>query len=409
MRNKVGVNTCVHLGPGTFQTAGFYEGIGTTTGWQVKPGLRLVGSGVDVTILKRVNDVPANKIGYAVGHELTKTGPSPNLVDFAEITELSIDANFAELTNAGTAASAIRMMGNHARAVRVKITNWGNKSSTIPSFGIALLTGNTNSGIVASDVVAVTNCGIDSCIALTPSPTSSGTVVALQVGAKEDPGTVEALGVAPYLRSSFVDCGSPLTLNLVGLGMSWCVGGIVEGNTVLNAYFGGPSSSSPNSKLRGARSLIIRGNVYRNVFYPIFRGLDTELKQDIEINQNTFELGVGMTSSAVYVSYSTTGPVTGRTSAVGNSIRNIDGTPVADAIHVQRATNLGVKENIIHLVPPAGPSPIWFKLGTTAAFFENRTSSGVLIQGRDDVTGALMTELATDADDALILSFLRKR
>ena len=203
MRNKVGVNTCVHLGPGIFQTAGFYEGISPTSGWQVKPGLRLVGSGVDVTILKRVNDVPANKIGYAVGHELTKTGPSPNLVDFAEITELSIDANFAGLSNLGTAASAIRMMGNHARAVRVKITNWGNKSSTIPSFGIALLTGNTNSGIVASDVVAVTNCGIDSCIALTPSPTSSGTVVALQVGAKEDPGTVEALGVAPYLRLIF--------------------------------------------------------------------------------------------------------------------------------------------------------------------------------------------------------------
>ena len=54
MRDKVGPNTCVHLGPGIFETAGYHEGISGS--WELKPGMRIVGSGMDVTILKRVNN-----------------------------------------------------------------------------------------------------------------------------------------------------------------------------------------------------------------------------------------------------------------------------------------------------------------------------------------------------------------
>ena len=52
--NSFSSNTCVHLGPGEFQTAGYYDGISGTY-WQAKPGMRIVGSGIDVTTIKVVN------------------------------------------------------------------------------------------------------------------------------------------------------------------------------------------------------------------------------------------------------------------------------------------------------------------------------------------------------------------
>jgi hypothetical protein len=45
--NALGPNTCVRLGPGVFETAGYYDG--GAGGWQPKPGMRIVGSGIDVT------------------------------------------------------------------------------------------------------------------------------------------------------------------------------------------------------------------------------------------------------------------------------------------------------------------------------------------------------------------------
>src|SRR5688572_27382640 len=47
--DKVGI---VHLGPGTFSTNGFNARL--NTGWQVTAGTRIIGSGVDSTILKLV-------------------------------------------------------------------------------------------------------------------------------------------------------------------------------------------------------------------------------------------------------------------------------------------------------------------------------------------------------------------
>lgn len=41
MRDVIGVNTCVHLGPGEFATAGYYDGL-TGSGWQAKSGVRIV-------------------------------------------------------------------------------------------------------------------------------------------------------------------------------------------------------------------------------------------------------------------------------------------------------------------------------------------------------------------------------
>src|SRR6266480_3953398 len=48
--NGLFANTRIHFGPGTFQTNGYADGVGG--GWQPKAGMKIVGSGVDVTTLQ---------------------------------------------------------------------------------------------------------------------------------------------------------------------------------------------------------------------------------------------------------------------------------------------------------------------------------------------------------------------
>ncbi len=64
-------NTCVHLGPGPFETAGFFDGM-TSAYWRPKTGMRIVGSGIGVTTLKLVNNAASNQRVYAVATPLRK-------------------------------------------------------------------------------------------------------------------------------------------------------------------------------------------------------------------------------------------------------------------------------------------------------------------------------------------------
>ena len=407
---KVGPNTCVHLGPGTVITAGFYDGI--SGGWQIQSGMRLVGSGMDVTILKRVN-VTASKRSYAVGHELTRSTPTiqPNLADFAEVAEMTIDCNFAELiTGASASAGGIRMMGNYARASRVKVVNWGNNSPGIPTFGIGLLSANITAGSPASDVAGVISCGIDSCIAVNPGSGGTGWPIALYVGPKESGTVGEGFGVAPYIRNSFVDCGALTNASFIGLEMAWCRLGVVEGNSVQNSYYGFGTISN---QYNGARSLTIRGNSIRNSYFGIVVfPFVVHPQEDLQISENTIEISTdtGVASKyGIFVLHAATA-VAGTVLIDRNRIRNTDGSAVPQAILVDLSpgTKLQVQENVVEAVPAAGPSPIYFNhsSNTLPYFFENRTADGILIQGRNQITGELLTELATDADDAFILSLL---
>src|SRR5205814_9452249 len=109
LMNGLAANTCVHLGPGEFQTAGYYDGL-TGSGWQVKTGLRIVGSGIDVTKLKLANTTATTQRVYAVGHAL-----SSSTVDFFEVSDLTIDCNFVPTQGTSWTAGAVRVMGNHSR------------------------------------------------------------------------------------------------------------------------------------------------------------------------------------------------------------------------------------------------------------------------------------------------------
>jgi len=230
LMNGFAVNTCIHLGPGIFETAGYYDGISGTY-WQAKTGMRVVGSGIDVTTLKLVNTAATTQRVYAIGHAL-----SSSTVDFFEVSDLTIDCNYVPAQGTSWTAGAVRVMGNHSRVVRVKVKNWGNKSTGTPGFVMAMLTGDPSLG-----VNGVLNCGIEQCIAVNPHTSAAGPITVLHVGGKETASTSEeAFGMGPYIRNCFVDCDqtTDFTKDYRALSMAWCKGGVVEGNRVDNTKFG---------------------------------------------------------------------------------------------------------------------------------------------------------------------------
>ncbi|MBL9171514.1 MAG: hypothetical protein JNN07_27525 [Verrucomicrobiales bacterium] len=416
--------TCVHLGPAPanapFLTAGYYDGL-TGSGWQARPGMRIVGSGIDVTVLKLVNTTASKNI-YAVAHDST-TGAT---VDFFEISELTIHANFS---GAGTSASsfgAVRIMGSHSRIVRVKAIDWGNKwTGGRVGYVFAMLSGNGT----LTPANPVVNCGIQECIAVNPASSASWTnhMAVFHVGNTELPGGTPAYCAAPYIRNNFVDAGqNPLTDGAPanyfrGLSMAWCKAGVVEGNLVQNIYYGGPYNAYP------AQDVTIRFNTYRNVAVGPIYNFGTAGSMRLLIEGNQIELtkvnvtpitGVGSVFGYGVILYNaSTGSMPYGSVVVRNNwIKNFDegslGLNPAGGTFLYGASNLLVRENVLD-VSAAVTQQMMNRDCTNVQYFENRNPAGVLIQGVR-ATGAVTydkvyTELATDADDALILSLLRHR
>ena len=121
-------NTRIHLGPTSanrpFLTKGYkVEG---ALGLSVKPAMKIIGSGIDVTTLCLVGQ-PGTC--YAIGHDF-----AAGTVDYFEVSDLTIDSNLMiPVATGNTACGAVRVMGNHARVRRIKVINWG-ANAAVPLF-----------------------------------------------------------------------------------------------------------------------------------------------------------------------------------------------------------------------------------------------------------------------------------
>jgi len=62
-----GKKVAIHLGPGTFETRGYPN----SGGWQIKAGMRILGSGIDVTTIIRLSFVPPKPLSSS----FTRTSP----------------------------------------------------------------------------------------------------------------------------------------------------------------------------------------------------------------------------------------------------------------------------------------------------------------------------------------------
>src|ERR1051325_9427704 len=166
-------NITIHLGPGTFSTQGY--GVIAGTGWQARPGMKIVGSGIDVTILQLVN-TGANEHYYAIGHPLG----SGSKVDYFEVSDLTIDCNLPSGITS-VACGAVRILGDHGKIRRVKARNWGTTAagSARPCYVFSVISALPDSGVAET-----VDCGIENCVAILPSGNNAGQATAFHVGSQ---------------------------------------------------------------------------------------------------------------------------------------------------------------------------------------------------------------------------------
>jgi hypothetical protein len=281
MANKLPADApvTVHLGPGTFDTSGYCDGV--TGGWSPRPAMKIVGSGIDVTTLRLVGAAdpqpPDYRHYFVIGHPLASGG---SLMDSFEVGELTIDCNLSDLTGSRFACGAVRLMGNHARVRRVKVVNWGTKTSARPCHVVAMIVADP-----AWTAAEITNSGIDERIAVLPGNGTATPITVFHVGAKADPAAaLEGAGWGGFIRNCFVDGASlALTADVRALSMNWCRGGVVERNQVHNVQWGGPCLEKANG-----RELIIRDNVFRNVRKGPFLNLGTKSGTQVGVSAISF-------------------------------------------------------------------------------------------------------------------------
>jgi hypothetical protein len=240
----------IHLGPGTFTTAGFADG--ASNPWEIEAGMKILGSGREATILKRA---AGGNSGYVLGHNLA------NAADFFELCDVTLDCNLTSSPSGGATCGAVRVLGNQVRLARVRAKNWGCSLSGGTCYVFAVITANPSS------VAGVSNCGMEGCVADAPaklsgSPANAGTVVMFHVGAIDPAGVQqEDYARSPYIRNCFGQWDTSITGSQArGLSMNWCRGGVLEGNHIYDADYGGPYPGSGTTL-----DLIVRNNFLKNV------------------------------------------------------------------------------------------------------------------------------------------------
>jgi hypothetical protein len=362
----LGVNPplAIRVGPGTFVTNGYADAI-ATGGWQPRPGMKIAGSGVDVTTLQVAGSSSSSTAHlYAIGHAVSPGG-LPNLLDYFEVCDLTIDCNLGASTGGSIASGAVRVMGNHAKVRRIKVMNWGTKSTANPCFVASVVT--------ASDTGWVEDCGIEECIAITPYPTgNSGPITIFHAGGTESTTIIPtAYGVAPYIRNCFADAGqNPPSANpeIHGLSLAWCKGGILEGNQVHNLTYGTfqQPTYGPLQQPTNAQDVIVRNNWFKNVNKGILAGgLDGVLRSGSLSRSGTIATvtvssgPIVSTGDWVVINTNPTGPFNGIVALVtgvssnqftfNTSITSSNSATVSAIQKVFGVTNLIVEGNVVEL------------------------------------------------------------
>jgi hypothetical protein len=404
--------TRINLGPGEYQTHGYAEG---AAAWQAKPGMKIIGAGMEATTLKLVGATSSYQY-YAVGHDLSASG---NWVkaDFFEISDLTIDANLAECVNISNVAhGAIRLWGDHCRIRRVKVKNWGGRTGK-HCYVISLVTANPS-----FPAVPAIDPGIEDCVIVDPYLTQGASnpdaATLLHAGLKEEGSNATALyGEGPWIRNCFLDGGAldAYTNAMIGISMGWCLGGLVEGNQIHNLGYGWWAQKTKTF------DLVVRNNFHKNVHKGFFLDMsdssETDLKKLI-IEGNTIELhgDTNDTETTVAVAIdlydfgSSSSKRCEQALVRNNKLRfqeeNPQSTFKGRGIRVCGTDALIVENSVVDLFVA---NPLKNYRCGDVKYFNNATPAGVLIQGYNAVAQTLYGEPATDAEDAILLALFKRR
>ena len=136
--------------------------------------------------------------------------------------------------------------------------------------------------------------------------------------------------------------------------------------------------------------------------------------QRLLVEGNSIELATSAPSSEYAIQLDSTAVpptyVHGNIIIRDNRLRYVDsGAGNGNGIRVYNAKNLLVRENVLELSPAQPLYPLNCKNCGSVGYFENRTSAGVLLRGYNENYTTSYNELETEADEAFILGFMKRR
>src|SRR5215469_10500122 len=135
--------TRVHLGPGTFQTAGFSDD-SASIGFSVKPKCKYVGAGPTKTTVRLVS---ASATSAHLGCAFCASGTNAD-VSGAEVRDLTIDCNGAALVAANTGdlcTFGVSLPGSNNKIENVHLIHvYGHEATLREAFGLGMSASATN-------------------------------------------------------------------------------------------------------------------------------------------------------------------------------------------------------------------------------------------------------------------------
>jgi hypothetical protein len=380
---------CVRLLPGTFPTTG-HSGTMSGGGWSAPNGVRIVGSGMGVSIIQLTGLATGTR--YVVGTDFAHTDLNLGF----ELSDVTIDC---ALGSAGTASSvgAIRVRGKHVFLRRIKVINYGTNSSG------ATITVITAAGDDSE------NCVIEECV-IDPHPavhvgkaiwysfetsTSFHRFCAIRNCAGRGGLLTDTIEPPPDVSDKDYAAIAP------GVGL----GTIVEGNQFANVYYGIYASG------QAAKDVVICNNYLRNVYRGVYWdqgsgatpvGRVIAFDNIAEISRavsNPFGLQfTGSSGADRFTDLVLRRNIVRQVTDANHSVRT-DMT----GISVAQCTRLITENNVINDAGTSGNTrAVVFTNCTSRKFFNNQNDSGNLLRGYDTASATFIQELDDAVQDVLL-------
>ena len=236
----------IYLSSGTFKTHGYKQR--TTNGSYVKSGWKLIGQGIDKTIIKLVEAKAYGGPYWCFGTDYDQFAHNTTWKDF------TLDCNLdGQIDKTGICIGGIALGGNHISYNNIKVINWGTRSLGLECFVLAA--GGTN--VINHD--NLTGAKIENCIVTNPAPNINIETSSLIFcgGAEDYTNDLSGAHINPIIRNCYCDGGSPLssTNGVMAIGKN-C---LVENNYIKNV---GSAFYTDTTRLA---SITVRNNQFINV------------------------------------------------------------------------------------------------------------------------------------------------
>jgi hypothetical protein len=235
----------IYLGSGVFQTHGYRQA--TVGGSYVKTGWKVIGQGIDKTIIKLVEATAYGGPHWCFGTDYDQFAHNTTWKDF------TLDCNLdGQIDKTGICIGGMALGGNNILYKNIKVINWG---ARIPEQECFVLSAGGTDSIAPSNLTGAT---IDSCIVTQRAPNAemNSTSLIFCGGAEDDVSDTKCAHINPVIRNCYCDGGSLFTSQgLMAIGKN-C---LVENNYITNM---GSSFYTDTTRLA---SITVRNNQFINV------------------------------------------------------------------------------------------------------------------------------------------------